>query len=361
MSNNVRLGKTVILVLHAKHGDSIIVTTIDSNGKPFNILIDGGTAKTYDDCLKSKIKDLKNINLLVLTHIDSDHIGGLIKYLKNPFFDSDQVDKYWFNSKNIKFLRDGDNISYNQAKTLEQLLTNKGQLSTKWAQDIQWPMKLQLAPGIDVEILSPTSEILEELYKKWPDLSDDYYKKLEDVNISSTVQSQLSRGSLEQLAAQDDSPEKSINEDLFNSSSIAFVLRTFDKSILLLGDSHPDLVKRTMTANGYSIKNKLEVDIVKISHHGSKNNTTKDILDMIDCDKYVISTNGGSSTHTHPDRETIARIIYHPERVRQKFAKFREIYLNYPIGVVERKAGEFISVQDQLSGNWKLIDGINEF
>lgn len=361
MSVNENKGKTQILVLPANHGDSIIVKTFDSSGKAFNMIIDGGTAKTYNQCLKNEINKLDFIDLLVLTHIDSDHIGGLIKFFKNPFFTSMKIGKYWFNSKNITFIHIGENISYDQAKTLEELLIEKDNVKEKWADDIFFEITPELPAGIEVEILSPTKEVLKELYLKWPDLTEHYYQKLADMSISTIIESQLNRGSLEALAAQEDQPEKSISADIFNSSSIAFIFRTFDLSVLFLGDSHPDLIKQTMNAKGYSKEKKLRVDIVKVSHHGSKNNTSKDILDMIDCDRFVISTNGGSSNHTHPDREIIARIIYHPERVRQNFEKHRKIYLNYPKSVVEQKAGQFVNDLDQLTGNWELVESTNLF
>jgi len=179
--------KTQVLVLPAYHGDSIIVKTIDSNGNPFSMLIDGGTAKTYDDTLKNEVRKLEFIDVLVLTHIDSDHIAGLIKLIRSPFFKPSQIGKYWFNSKNIKFLRNSENISLGQAKTFEELLIDKGELKEKWAEDVCVDVTPMLPSGVYIEVLSPTNEILEELYKKWPDLSNEYNKKLENINIAAHV------------------------------------------------------------------------------------------------------------------------------------------------------------------------------
>ena len=354
--------KTQILVLPAYHGDSFIVKTTDEGGNPFNMLIDGGTAKTYDDTLKRELRKLDLINVVVLTHIDSDHIAGLIKFIKDPFFKPAQIGKYWFNSKNIKFLRNSEKISLGQAKTFEELLIDKGEIKDKWVEDIYVGQTPVLPPGITIEILSPTVDVLTELYEKWPDLSDEYNKKLADLNIAAQIApSQLSKGSLVDLAAKDDKPEKTVSEDLFNSSSIAFVLRMHDLKVLFLGDAHPAIIKQALLDKGYSVKKQLKVDLVKISHHGSKNNTIKDVLDMIDCERFIISTNGGSSTHAHPDRETIARIVYHPERVRKNFVDHRKIYMNYPKATVEVKAGKFVEDKDFASGNWELVERNNTF
>lgn len=234
-------------------------------------------------------------------------------------------------------------------------------MKDKWTDELIVGTELKLPEGIEIEIISPSAEILEKLYLGWPDLSEKFNRKLQDVSISAEKVSQVNRGTLEHLALADDSPEKDIISDIFNSSSIAFIFRTFDMNILFLADSHPNLIENSLEAKGYSKENKLKVDFVKISHHGSENNTTNKLLDMIDCDNFIISTNGGNSNHTHPDRETIARIIHHSERHSNDYAQHRKIYLNYKKQVVELRAGEFVNDTDMQSGNWELIEDVNLF
>jgi len=71
----------------------------------YRILIDGGYAETYNRYLKQRLQVLaaqgKRINLLVITHIDSDHIGGILAFLKengsasNPLVIG--IDEVWYN------------------------------------------------------------------------------------------------------------------------------------------------------------------------------------------------------------------------------------------------------------------------
>jgi len=93
-----------------------------------------------------------------------------------------------------------------------------------------------------------------------------------------------------------------------NGSSIAFLAEFGGKAALLLGDAFPDVVaasiKRLLKARG---KKKLKVDAVKVAHHGSKNNTNDELLALIDCPTYMISTNGAQ--FKHPDKACIARIL----------------------------------------------------
>jgi len=49
------------------------------------------------------------------------------------------------------------------------------------------------------------------------------------------------------------------------------------------------------------------VDVFKVAHHGSQNNTSVELLGLIDCHHYLLSSNGDH--FCHPDRETIGRIL----------------------------------------------------
>jgi len=49
------------------------------------------------------------------------------------------------------------------------------------------------------------------------------------------------------------------------------------------------------------------LDLVKVSHHASKGNTSPRLLSLIESSKFVVSTDG--SKHGLPDKEVIARII----------------------------------------------------
>lgn len=348
--------KTEIKILKAFHGDCIFIKTQDLMNKEFNILIDGGTASTFDYSLSKELKYINTIHLLVLTHIDSDHIAGLIRFIKNSLFDKIEIRKYWINSPNLLKVSSGNKISYNQGKTFERLLIEKKEPNAKWDDKIIFNNKFDLASGIEAFILSPTEEILNHLFDKWPKLKDKVEDKLLNVSITGGAKSQIDKGSLENLAEEKFTPAESIKADIFNSSSIVIMLNLTDSSLLLLGDSRPEIVVESLKNAGFNKENKLVVDYVKVSHHGSVNNTSCELLDLIECDNYIISTNGGNSTHKHPDREVIARIIHHPNR---DYNKLRTIYFNYPLSDIQRRSGILLNENDFNIGNWIIKDDIN--
>jgi len=85
--------------LPAFNGDCILITT-----DKFNILIDGGMSRTYYRILRDKLEELEQIDLVILTHIDEDHIAGLIelfdgKYDKSKEYATDDDD----NDKKVSY------------------------------------------------------------------------------------------------------------------------------------------------------------------------------------------------------------------------------------------------------------------
>nr|WP_228725629.1 MBL fold metallo-hydrolase [Klebsiella quasipneumoniae] len=71
----------------AQNGDAFLLST----GRT-NILIDGGYASTFYSYIQKDLEELaaKNacLNLVIITHIDADHIGGIICLLAS-YGDSD--------------------------------------------------------------------------------------------------------------------------------------------------------------------------------------------------------------------------------------------------------------------------------
>lgn len=85
-----------------------------------------------------------------------------------------------------------------------------------------------------------------------------------------------------------------------NDNSLVFIFKFKNKSILFTGDigrnAEIDLI------NKYTIK----VDILKVSHHGSKNSSTKEFLDKIDF-KYGVAMNGYQNNYGFPSPELVSR------------------------------------------------------
>lgn len=326
-----------IKFLQAFNGDSILISFKGKDHVNRNILIDGGTANTYkyldknvnvikSGDLKLTVKSLREagekIDLLILTHVDDDHIGGILKWFSEDKTAKDLIGKVWFNSgrliaehfkaeevkENLLELSeiDGINTGIIQGRIFEEYL-EKHKIWDR--RIIKSGQEISLF-DVKFTILSPDDAQLKRLLGKWE-------KKSPVLLDTGTLRENDYHRALNQLITDD-----VFNEDraIHNGSSIAFILEYNSKRFLLLSDAYPSLVVSELHKRGYSKENPLKVDLVKVSHHGSKANTTYELLDIIDCDKFVISSDG--SVHNLPDKQCLARIINSKKNAR--------LYFNYP-------------------------------
>lgn len=348
----------------ASYGESILVSLGEDNVK--NILIDCGFVSTYNNHIKRRLSQLAEnhqiIDLFVLTHFDSDHIRGAINFLKeNGGYDKSKIIKVediWINilkhvdlgSTKVElseqdrlklktilrkrypselFNRHIDDISSSDSLTLSELICSGNYKNNKSFNGELVAVKqesnvVNLYGGIKIKILSPTIEKIEQLNKVWvkellklglksnfdnnEELNEAFEKLL--VNIKPSI----NRGLLRYCSSEKDIIKDLSENDVFledtdpvNGSSIAFILEYEEKRILFLGDSHPSVIEKEIKKEMGEKKQKLKVDLMKVAHHGSSGNITKGLLEMIDCDKYLICTNGAQ--YSHPDPESISRII----------------------------------------------------
>ncbi|HFU74693.1 MAG TPA: MBL fold metallo-hydrolase [Arcobacter sp.] len=328
--------------LKANNGDAIHVSYLHSN-KVINIVIDTGAKKSYeriereqrpprgniiiDGEFKKLIKQLEEnnevIDLLILTHVDDDHLGGIKAWMESKEFDTSKIKKIWFNSGkliNEYFATNLENENYQELEVKEfdsvkTSIPDGVYFENKITEYEIWDRKIIKAGdtyddkelGAKFLILSPTERNLKRLLTKWEK------EEPESIKTSGVGKNEEYKKTLTELLEKD---KNSYDPSKHNGSSIAFVLEIGNKKLLFLGDClHRTIVK---SLNKLKIKS-LKVDLVKISHHGSKNNTSNKLLKMIKCNKYVISTDG--SKHNHPNKVTFARIIKHNPNC--------EIYLNY--------------------------------
>ena len=85
-----------INVFPALNGDCILVEYVASH----YILIDGGYVNTYNNYLLPKLVEIANnggtVDVVVVTHIDEDHISGIIKLLEEDVFPI-SIKEIWYN------------------------------------------------------------------------------------------------------------------------------------------------------------------------------------------------------------------------------------------------------------------------
>ena len=90
---------------------------------------------------------------------------------------------------------------------------------------------------------------------------------------------------------------------------------------MLSGDAHPAMLVSSLEALAVAEGGRYRIDLLKAPHHGSAKNLTRRMVEIIDCHKLAISTNG--QRHGHPDPETIARFIHFGS------TGTKDLYFNY--------------------------------
>ncbi|WP_417353168.1 ComEC/Rec2 family competence protein [Flavobacterium alkalisoli] len=303
----------------AECGDAASIRYYGNDSKFHNIFIDSGYERTFRHILEDEIKNIielgERIDLWVISHIHDDHIGGVLKYIdtiKSGEFE-DIVDQFFYNpprkySFNVSPDPISKPVSINQGDILYEYLksTNK-LLDIKLTRNISPIDKY----GLNITVLSPDSDKLNKLHSKYPLGSSNMLEKEEDESSSDAISQATSDHHL-QL---DDFNVLTMKEDtsIENGSSISIITEYKGASVLWLADSHPSNIVSSLRSLGISEFSKLNVDVVKVSHHGSAGNNSTELYSLINCNKYVFSVNGENKYHL-PAKECIARILKVPNR-----------------------------------------------
>lgn len=110
-----------IEMLQALHGDAFILHCQKDDNKGV-IVIDGGPNRNSQNIVR-QLNALGVIDLMVLTHYDDDHIGGILSYIKKHKSDRPfPVKKIWANCAYDIPVYTSPNISFGQAKKLAEEL-----------------------------------------------------------------------------------------------------------------------------------------------------------------------------------------------------------------------------------------------
>lgn len=289
--------------LPAGSGDSVLIQTDD-----FVILVDSGD-DNYDiaEELKEKITDAlgdTKINWIILTHIDDDHIGGMKILLKDDEFLAllAQDCKIWMNYPNGNttiFACENSSglISYSSADRLKDLVDKKIIQHVDKIHVEEYQEKVWAGNHVYLEIISPNRYKLEKLLNAW---KSNFHNNMISHGSSDYNQS------LGELFHKKDKTCSSIP----NGSSIAFMLTYIDESkkekkFLFLADSHTGIIRKSLKSKGYCDKKPISVDFVKVSHHGSKYNISKKLMNLIESENFIFLTNNEDLPH----KQTIERII----------------------------------------------------
>lgn len=379
-----------IEMLPANEGDCFLITLVKED---MHILIDGGTKETYRNCLKERLiqlnKDSKEIDLLVVTHVDNDHIGGIIELLRDNGSSNEpkiiKINNIWHNSYRHLQFEMSNKIGKKEEQILRKMISNgvsnlqsqelveKKEISalqgTTLAALIMYggycwneqfaeaailynDEEIQLGKECFITVLLPKKIELDRLGKRWRhellkskisfefsdnELFDDAFEYYWRCLIAKSngekkeicfIHREIDKATLEQLATKQGITDNSET----NRSSISMLIKYKEKKMLFLADNLTDEVLKVLSDDSK------ELSLVKIPHHGSINNISDDFIENIDTDTYLISTS--SEKFGHPNVETLAKLACKRTKYKKK------VYFNYRIKEVTEFEENLIGMDD---------------
>jgi len=340
-------------VVRARKGDCLLLH-YGSKNKPRLVVIDGGPKTVYAQHLKPRLQQVKKahgqirkaqglepdkplvVDLLMVSHVDDDHIQGILNFTRDLIQDDPQfaqILSFWHNSfENViganlpaevtasfthQFgpasmngeppddmtldVDEDEEVIVSSLKVLASVQQG-AQLRSDIVSNLKADLNVDFTGGLIVAkegtepielednlvftVAGPMLGELEELHKK----HQEWLEKLHEAGKSA-----------------EDVLSAYMDKSVPNLSSIVLLAECDGKTILLTGDARGDKILKGLELAGLLEQGgKLEVDVVKVPHHGSSNNIAENFFERVVASHYVFSGNG---EHGNPERETLEMLL----------------------------------------------------
>jgi beta-lactamase superfamily II metal-dependent hydrolase len=307
-----------VTILNVKDGDAIIVELV-KNGQALVMVIDSGEPAYYERKMKPALETIlaahnkKAPDIIVCTHYDSDHIGGLILLLEDYIADIGQVwvhktpallKTYIDQALLLKGNRGLTNLQSQEDHALSLLLESypaAQQPQAKEAVGLLLETLPQLQQLID---LIPPSKLVQaftttEPLPNWPEVSvlgptQAYYDSLfpADKSFEAFLQEEAldklivnerevfihRQAELANISACDRLKKDSQTKlTATNKASIIIAINSQDGKYLFTGDAGIESFKKIPDWQN-ALK---DLYFLKVPHHGSNNNLSKELADLM--------------------------------------------------------------------------------
>ena len=325
------MANLTLRAIKAKHGDSLLLFADSAT-----VLIDGGPSGVYRKFLRDQLEDLPSdagsppvIDLMMVSHIDADHIDGVLDLTDELIEARDeerdpivQIRRAWHNSFADTIAKASGSSAASIRSEAASLASTFDELSldsldphgakfvlASVAQGRQLRLDLK-ALNVDVnagfkdrmallgnaenpwkrgdltlEVIGPGQAQVEKLKDEWA-------KKLEKI---------LNKEADAETAA------KGMDTSVSNLASLVVVAEANSKKVLLTGDARGVMIIDWLTETGHLADGgRVHFDIVKLPHHGSDRNVTPEFFERVTADHYVICGNG---KHGNPEPHTLEMLF----------------------------------------------------
>ncbi|GAB3073569.1 hypothetical protein GCM10027053_43850 [Intrasporangium mesophilum] len=309
-----------IEVLPARLGDCLLVECLRPGDRPWRMLVDGGPPDTWpllEARLRRLPKDDHTIDVALVTHIDSDHIGGMLPLLSSDL--AGDIRDFWFNGRTHLPGADGRARSIEQGEgVVADLLGSPGPGAGAASRAaLPWNVafgggpidlgtqkgfpRVNVPDGPTISVVSPTTERLRALSAKWAQALQDARRASRPLPAPDVLEP---LDDLVRIAARKTARDTSVP----NGSSVGLIVEHRGVTAVLAGDSYGTVLATGLTAAAKARgKDRLDVDVFKLPHHGSEANVLRALVAAAPAKNYIVSSNG--DVFHHPDDAAVARVV----------------------------------------------------
>lgn len=360
-----------LTVFQAAKGDCLLLEGADGR----RMLVDGGMPLAYTAHVAPALSALRGpngdgrIDLVYVSHIDQDHIGGILRLLDDVVawrvhdhhlaagnashaaphvLRPPEIDGIWHNAFHEQV---GDNagpigrmlaasasiLAGAEENVALTAAVRAGELATSVSEAIRVSRRIgpgQLGIRLNFEfggglaylrdglpslslggmrlfVLGPTAHYLRELREEWNAWLGEHQEALERIARSARrAERDLDASALDATIALTLTQAKELgnikNVTPPNLASLMFLVEEAGRTILLTGDGHARHILGGLRRQGRLDDDVgIHVNVLKVQHHGSENNIDRAFCRKVTADEYVFCGNG---EHDNPDLDVIGAI-----------------------------------------------------
>jgi len=340
-------------VLQAKKGDALLLH-LGSADDPRLIVLDGGPAGVYRKSLRPRLEELRaarnpggalEIDLMMVSHIDDDHIHGLIDLTDKLIDQQSDQQELDYRIRGLWHNAFDDVLGNNSDVLLETVGEIAGEASVGGGAaalaGLSQPAALVLASvgqgqrlrdnanalGIELNSAGEGGLIVAPGDGSALDHSLAVGVETLVVGPSKARLRKLQADWDKKVAKQQQKAEAAayLDKSVYNLASLVLLLRAEGKEMLLTGDARGDDILAGMAEAGLlDDEGSRHVDILKMPHHGSDRNVETDFFRDLTADHYVIS---GDGAHGNPELATYEMLLSARRLDNRPFT----LYLTYPL------------------------------
>ena len=285
-------------------GDSLFIELPDDT----TMLIDAGIPSKGDEvCEYISALGITQIDYLVVTHGDNDHVGGIPEVLDN--FEIKEIYRpYQFavieekqDGKVVnEYVNPADDLKQLYTKTSKNIISNKAYNSfiekayTETYMENGQEKKAKVSTHYDELEILPVGDV---------EFKFEFFGPLQTVNAEDFIDNgdaEYTYGYPTQYYGKSDAQIK-------NSASCVMLLEYNEKSYLFTGDAIDTQEQTLINSLTNSEKERFtNVDLYFVGHHGSKDSSCEEFLEVIQPKMSIISV--GENTYGHPTEEALTRL-----------------------------------------------------